>query len=250
MRADRPSWIALGPCLAAFLAATGCVVGRPGGMLEARSLGPEPVVLRGRFATAYYTDEAGPETTLFFSDVPFDDLVHGRLDHGHVVRLDLLWVPLAGETPVDRSAANVSIRYVVIADGEVGVYAGAGFAWPRGEAGDRSLGLTMVGGSLTLLEHSEGFRDLLSPAEITGEVTALLDQRRTSQMRFAVSQIVTNALNRTRLVEGEGFPVAGCRFPVSRIAHRFASIPTGNWQLATDYFFPPGPLISSILTRR
>jgi hypothetical protein len=203
MRAGRPSWTALGPCLAGLLAATGCVGGRPGGSLEARSLGPEPVVLRGHFATAYYTDQAGPETTLFFSDVPFDDLVHGRLDHGHVVRLDLLWVPLAGETPVDRSAANVSIRYVVIADGEVGVYAGAGFAWPRGAAGDRTLGINMVGGSLTLLEHSEGFRDLLSPAEVTGEVTALLDQRRTRQMRYAVSQIVTNALNRTRLVHGD-----------------------------------------------
>lgn len=191
--------VVLGLCLAAL---AGCSGMRPGGALEARSLGSEPVVLRSAFVTAYYTDRGGPETAIYVSDVPFEKLVRGEIERGHVVHLDLLWMPLAGQTPVDRSAANVGIRYIVIADGEVGVYAGAGFAWPRGEVGDPVLGVSLRGGSLTLVERSEGFVDLLSPARVTGEVTALLDVRRAQQIRQAVSQIVTNALQRTWLVEG------------------------------------------------
>ena len=180
----------------------GCVGFGPGGSLSVESRGPDPVVLHGRYVTALYNYDA-PEISFYLSDVPLDDLLEGRIDQGHLVHLNLLWLPLAGQTPVDPSAANVTIRYVVFVDGEVGIYGGAGFALPRGKAGDRSMGVDVGEALVELLDRTDGFVDVLGPARVTGSFTARLDDGQIRQLRHAVNQMVTNALGRTRLVDAE-----------------------------------------------
>lgn len=178
----------------------GCASWRVSGSLRAESLGDDPVYLDGSYQTAVYADLNSPETSFFLTDIPIDDLLAGNLTTGVVVHVDLLWQPVAGKTPMDRSATNVSVRYIVFADGEVGIYGGAGFAMPKGKPGKGSMSLALRDASITLLDSTDGFVDLLSPARLTGSLTAGLDEQRSRQMAYAVNQIVTTALGYTRLV--------------------------------------------------
>ncbi len=188
----------------AFLA--GCGVGAAGGWLQMRSLGQDPVVLSAKYVTAFYSDSGSAQISFLLADVGLQELLSGSVRRATVIHLDLLWVPAAGSTPMDASATNATIRYVVIADGEVGVYGGAGFALPRGTQGDHVLGLLLEDASLTLLESTEGFVDLLSPARLTGRATAVLDNQRMQQMHDGISRLVSDALGRRRFVLGESWP--------------------------------------------
>ena len=175
------------------------------GTMEARSLGEEPVALPGDYVEAFYLHDPDSETSFMLSDVPLESLIEGTTTPltpptGQILHLELLWLPKPGATPMDRSATNVSIRYVVMSGGEIGIYGGAGFAAPRGKPGKRRLRMTLRDASLTLLDSTEGFRDVLGPTKLTGTFTAVHDPRRCRQLHYAISQIVTNALGRSRFV--------------------------------------------------
>ncbi|MHC4421323.1 MAG: hypothetical protein ACYS1E_12105 [Planctomycetota bacterium] len=202
------------PGLVPLAALVGCAAGGTSGSLLAESLGTDPVVLPRDYVSAFYAVHDDTVTSFFLADVPLDELLSGKMTRGNVVHLDLLWVPKAGNTPMDSSATNVSIRFVVFADGEVGVYGGAGFALPDGPAGASTMTLELRDASLTLLDSTDGFIDLLSPARLTGTVTARLSEKRVRQLRYAVSQLVTDALGRSSFVRGE--PVREPRVVIAR----------------------------------
>ncbi len=164
------------------------------GSLRAQSLGDDPVALEGEYITAFYADGSSVETSFVLSDVGLDQLLSGQFSRGQVVRIDLLWVPKPGATPMDSSATNASIRYVIVADGELGVYVGAGFALPQGDASDASLTVRLRDGSLVLLESTDGFVDLLSPATLTGSFTATHNDQRARQLSAALRRLVNDAL--------------------------------------------------------
>ena len=186
--------------LLGLTATAGCASGRVSGSLRAESLGHDRVYLDGIYETAVYTDLNTTEISFFLTDIPLDDLLAGEITTGMVVHVNLLWKPSAGKTPMDTSATNVTIRYIVFADGELGLYGGAGFALPKGEPGEQTMSLVLRDASITLLDATDGFVDLLSPGRLTGRITAELDERRARQMAYAVNQLVTNALGYTRLV--------------------------------------------------
>jgi hypothetical protein len=182
----------------------GCAAGGSAGSLTAESLGAEPAVLECQYAVGLYSARSATEVSFLLSDVPIEKLVSGEVTRANVVHLDLLWMPKPGATPMDSSATDVSIRFVVFADGEVGVYGGAGFALPDKSAGASRLRLDVEDASLTLVESTDGFVDLLSPVRLTGTVSARLNDKRTQELLFAVSQLVTNALGYTFFVGGDG----------------------------------------------
>ena len=78
---------------------------------------------------------------------------------------------------------------------------GGGFGWPRGKPGDAGFGVTISGSNLALLDSTDGFRDLLTPARLAGQVDARLDETTAIRLRDVVSQIVTDGLGRTRWVD-------------------------------------------------
>lgn len=178
--------------------------GGPAGDLRVRSLGDQPVALSGRFTHAVYANGDAVEWSFLLSDTSVEELAAGTVDHGRIVHVELLWIPRPGTTPIEVTATNASIRYVIIADGEVGVYGGAGFARPRGNPGDERLTLTLRDASLRLLHRTDGFADLLTPAQLSGTVTAELDSRAVRIMHHAVSQFVTDALGRSVIVQDRG----------------------------------------------
>lgn len=186
--------------LFAALLLVGCRSGGSAGSLRAVSLGSQPVTLPGNYKVAYYAHQPQAETTFMLSDVPIDQVLAGTITQGQLLHIDLIWLPKPGSTPLDPSATNATIRHVVISNGQVGVYGGAGFALPDGEPGDQKLTITLRDASLQLLESTEGFVDLLGPAQLTGTFTATRDEKKTRQLHYATSQLVTNALGRTRYV--------------------------------------------------
>lgn len=179
--------------------------GPQGGSLQVETTGDTPVSLTGRFRTALYSDQR-VETSFFLSDTPIDDLLDGTVRDGQIVHVDLLWAPRAGYTPIEDTATNASIRYIIFVDGQVGIYGGAGFARLRGKPGNDRFGLTLRAATLSLIESTDGFHDLLTPATLTGSFNARLDNHMTRQMQNAVSQRVTNTLGRSRLVDAQEKP--------------------------------------------
>jgi hypothetical protein len=158
-----------------MLLPAGCSTSGPGGTggsMVSRSLAEDAAMLDAEFRTAIYAHEPGGDTVFILSDVPLDALLEDGLDRGQLLVLDLLWPPRAGSTPISADATNTSVRHLVVVDGQAGSYAGAGFAMPSGTLGDGAVSLQVWDSTVRLVGATEGFRDVLSPARLTGSVTA------------------------------------------------------------------------------
>src|SRR5688572_17653484 len=98
------------------------------GTLEARSLGREPVVLRGKYQFACFShDERLGATSFMLADAPIEQVLGGQIVSGQILHVELLWRPKPGATPVESTATNATVRHVIFSNGEVGIYGGAGF---------------------------------------------------------------------------------------------------------------------------
>jgi hypothetical protein len=185
---------------AAALGVASCGTVGEVGTVELTSLGGTTRTLRPVLGTGTYAQEAA-QSSFILSDVDFAQLESGAPVYGYVLHVNLLWVPKAGRTAVDPTATNTSIRLVVIAGNELGVYGGGGFAWPDGDLGEPEFTLELVGSNMSLIACTPGFQDLMSPASLTGTLRATLDDAATRRMRRSASQYVTNATRSVRWVK-------------------------------------------------
>ena len=188
---------------AAAIAGAGCGTVGEVGALELTSLGGASRTLRPSLGTGTYAQEAA-QSSFILSDVDFSTLESGTPVFGYVLHVNLLWIPKAGRTAVDPTATNTSIRLVVLAGTELGVYGGGGFAWPGGDLGEPEFTLELVGSNMSLIACTPGFQDLMSPASLTGTLTTTLDDAATRRMRRSASQYVTNATKSVRWVRAPG----------------------------------------------
>lgn len=170
------------------------------GSLRVLSLGDSPVQLSIDFTTSVFAHDPDADTSFWLSDVAVDDLLAGRVEEGQIVHIDLLWIPKAGSTPMDSSATNASIRYIIISHGQVGLYVGAGFALPSNDLNEDSVTITLRDASLELMESTEGFIDLLTPAQLSGRFSAQRNIEQVRELHVSLSQFVTDALGKTRFV--------------------------------------------------
>jgi hypothetical protein len=182
-----------------LLVSAGCSID-PGGTVEIVGSGDTAVRLTSEFANGTYAIEPA-QTTVVFSDIPYEELATGTAKNGRFLHIEVLWRPKAGRTPVEPSSTNLSIRFVVVSNGEVGVYIGGGFAWiDGGKPADEAIGLDITGASVSLVDKTPGFVDLLSPAILVGELGALQNAENARATRRAASQFVTNRLGHIRWV--------------------------------------------------
>lgn len=188
------------PLLLAGLLVGGCAPSTPGGRIALTSQTANPVRLDADFRYGGYVVEPG-SSSIILSTVPVERLKADDFKSAQVIDITYLWKPRAGRTPVNRESTNLMIRHVVLVGRtEAGVYGGGGFGWPRGEPGDAGFGIDISGSSLTLLDSTDGFKDLLSPAAASGSVGGPLDAKAAVRIRDAASQLVTNRLGRPRWV--------------------------------------------------
>jgi hypothetical protein len=174
------------------------------GELEMVGLGARPVLLGRELVTGAYVRKES-EDSYWFSDVPFEAiLAHEKgeaLKEALFVHAQLLWTPKPGLTPLDSTATNLALRVVVVSDGEVGIYGGAGFARPDGDPAIGPMTLEIEGATLTLLEKTAGFHDLLSPAGFDASLRATLAPEDANRWRRGVSQFATNAFKKSMWVD-------------------------------------------------
>lgn len=184
---------------AAFISiATGCESVKSVGTMRAQSLSTEPVAIDAKYTTAFYAHGGSVESSFIMSDVPLEKLLKSKVKNGNILHVQMLWIPKPGTTPMDSSATNVSIRYIIISDGEMGLYTGAGFALPQDKMGSDEVTIDLRNAHLTLTSSTDGFVDLLSPASLTGDFTATLNDQRTKQIRSALRRIINSALPKSR----------------------------------------------------
>lgn len=155
-----------------------------------RSLG-EPVELRGPMRLIAYSSDDPNSADIYLTDLPPAALDPGadlRGLSGQVVHLHLFLTPKAGSTPIASDASTVTIRHVVVASGEIGMYGGGGFLNPSGKPGDDELSASLTGGSCRLLTSTPGFQDRLGLCTFSAdfrvpkndEIASLIEARMTS----------------------------------------------------------------------
>ncbi|MFM9145995.1 MAG: hypothetical protein ACKORL_11755 [Phycisphaerales bacterium] len=196
--------IRLAAAAALALGCAGCSI-EAGGTVDAVGAGDTAIRLSSQFETGTFAIEPA-QTTVVFSDIPSEDLARGTARNGRFLHVEVLWRPRPGKTPIEPSSTNLSIRFVVVSNGEVGVYVGGGFGFIRaGRAGDGKIEVDITGSSISLVAQTPGFVDLLSPAEMTGTLGAFENADNARATRRAASQFVTNRLGKVRWV---GMPAA------------------------------------------
>ncbi len=146
--------------------------------------------------------QGATNTSIILSDIGLDALASER-PSGIVVHLDVLWTPHPGKTPIDPTATNFVCRILVLSDGEAGLYGGGGFGWPKVNSSKGSLSLDVTGCSFSLLEHTSGFKDLLTPGEIRGVVQAKRQDSFATRFQRAASQAASNRFGAVHWVQDD-----------------------------------------------
>lgn len=176
------------------------------GEVRLSALGARRIVLERAMLEGVYADLES-EHGFWFSDLPLSALAAGTpeapVESGVIVHAQLVWKPEPGRTPLSATATNTVLRVLVISKGEVGIYGGAGFARPLGTLGDETLEIDVRGGTLTLLESTKGFHDLMSPADLTGVLTASRSAEKVQQWRRGASQFAANAFGKAMWVRAD-----------------------------------------------
>jgi hypothetical protein len=129
--------------------------------------------------TNAYTARDRNTADVYLTDLPPDALKPGAdLSEvwGQLVHLHLFVAPKPGSTPIATSACSVTVRAVVIARGEIGVYGGGGFLDPETEPGDSVLEGSMRRASCRLVAKTPGFMDRLGASSFQADFTAARDE--------------------------------------------------------------------------
>lgn len=166
-----------------------------------------------KVVTAVCTSDPYVDTSLWLSDLTSTQLESGDFQDGQILHVEMLFPPRAGETPIDSSATNLSIRYIVISGGTVGLYEGGGFGYPIGGHEDDSMSLRVDPSGLTLAESTDGFIDLLSPAVLNAVFTGNCDDVAGQRLADAVDQFITNSFGRTMYVRSDRLNETGLPLP-------------------------------------
>lgn len=152
--------------------------------------------LTPRFVTALYafTDENTLDIVL--SDVPAEELLAMSRDDllrssGSILHIHQFFTPVAGRTALDPTASNTTVRHVVLARGEVGVYGGGGLVLPGSSPGSARFDFRVSDATMRLLESTPGFADRLGGSSLSGRASARRDDDRAAAIARLVHQAVT-----------------------------------------------------------
>jgi hypothetical protein len=91
---------------------------------------------------------------------------------GVIIHVTMFIEPKSGKTPIATSAVSGTVRYLVLSNGEVGVYGGGGFVQISGDPGDKTLDASIRDASLRLVRATPGFRDRIGNGRFSLSTTA------------------------------------------------------------------------------
>lgn len=163
---------------------------------------PEDIAAGGFDAGVYSYD--GPSSiTVLLTDGPVD-----APNRALIVRM--FWMPKAAATPLDETATNATVQYIVFgpATGErgrraVGIYSGGGFLYPENETDGNALSANLWQATLTLADSSEGFEDTLGASILRGRFAAIRDDEGIVNAVRLVNIAVSESLGVPRFVRAD-----------------------------------------------
>lgn len=160
-------------CTAASLLSGGCSWARSDGLtLKSTASSSElhltPAIqvyaASDRNTADFYLTDLPPQAS-----APQADL---RAFTGSLVHVHLFLQPKAGSTPIDPGACSVTVRQLIVAGGQAGLYSGGGFLETSSDVGSPECGGTFRGATLRLTAATPGFLDRLGPSEMRAKFNA------------------------------------------------------------------------------
>src|SRR6185295_4680763 len=109
-----------------------------------------------------YIAESSNAATVYLTDLDPVALERGSdLSNvsGRIVQISMFLRPAAGSTPVSTSACSATVRHIILANGNIGVYSGGGFLSPSGHVGDEKLNGSLRGATMRLSGSAGNFVD-------------------------------------------------------------------------------------------
>ncbi|MCH2137082.1 MAG: hypothetical protein MK101_10975 [Phycisphaerales bacterium] len=175
----------------------------------------EPLTVPMHFSTGVCSADPRVEASIWLTDLSEATLAQappekgaplenshsqGTLRDGQAMHVELLFSPRPGYTPLDSTATNIAIRYIIFSRGEVGIYEGGGYGYPIGSIESGSMSLRIENATLSLGAHTSGFVDLLTPATLSGTFNGPRDDAKAELIRDGLDQAVSAALGRQTYV--------------------------------------------------
>jgi len=139
-------------------------------------------------ADVYLTDLSDDELAAFFTESQDWSQITGTIAQVH-----LFLKPKPGRTPIEPTAASAAIRWIVITQGEIGVYDGAGFMIPGGNITKNSISGSIRNAPLRLTRRTPGFSDPLITPEIHIKFATKLDEQSASELASRVEALAARA---------------------------------------------------------
>lgn len=180
-----------------LLLTTGCSSSKAGSM-SINSQNKSGSSLTGNFTTGLYRYDNKNQITMLLIDGPIES-------PQQAVTVRMFWSPRPGRTPIDKTATNATIHYVIFPTEDrkqVGIYSGAGFMYPKGTPGDLELTLQVWESTLRLTDASSGFKDLLGPSNLKGKITLKQDDAAVERAIRKLNADIGSTLGFPRMVDG------------------------------------------------
>jgi len=129
----------------------------------------QPHALSPNFRTKVFKSEAKNHADIVLTDLDPETLrdrsAWGSVS-GQVLQARMFVQPRPGRTPIEPTACSVTLRYLVLAGPEYGLYAGGGFLLPDGEPDGNRFGGKITNASLRLVSATPGFNDLIGSGRL------------------------------------------------------------------------------------
>lgn len=177
-----------------LLCAPGC---SGGGDISVASQNKRNTTLASGFSSGIYRFDSQDQMTVLLFDGPIEKPTQ-------VCTIRLFWKPHAGKTPIDQTATNATIHYVIFAGDNrdhVGVYSGAGFVYLKSKPGVSGLRASVWEANLRLTDRNDSFNDLLGPSLLEGGFTALRDDVGVDRAMRAINSQLREQLGYPRMVD-------------------------------------------------
>jgi hypothetical protein len=156
-----------------------------------------PVVDAPALPVSVYSRIDDTTANIYLTDLQASALDAGTpLDgiSGRIVHLHMFLLPDAGSTPIETSACSVTVRHIVIAGGEVGIYGGGGFLKPRRQIAGDSIQGQIRSATLRLTASTPNFADRLGPANMNATIAARRDEAAAKRIGQRLEDILALAL--------------------------------------------------------
>ncbi|MFA9477893.1 hypothetical protein ACERK3_06235 [Phycisphaerales bacterium AB-hyl4] len=177
----------------------GCNASQTRSNVQMRSVADRSERIDARFDSGMYRQDDESSATMILLRGPAEQPTKAM-----VVRLH--WVPRAGATPLESSATNATMHYIIFGEGEaspVAIYSAAGFVFPRDRLGRDTLRVRLLDAKAHLADAADGFDDRIGPSRLSGDMTVAHDPEATSGLLDQIHALIHERLGRPRLVLGE-----------------------------------------------